>query len=135
MNSHQKKSKKLYNIRWGIEIAFRELKYAIGLNAFHAKKRELIKQEIYARLILHNFCERIIRKIKIPKKERKYHYQVNFTRSVHILRSFLRIKKVEKHPPDIESILSKDIEPIRQGRSSSRKIKPKSVVYFTYRFN
>ena len=127
--------KKLYNMRWGIETAFRELKYAIGLNAFHAKKRGLIKQEIYARLILHNFCERIIRKIKIPKKERKYQYQVNFTRSIHILRSFLRINKGGKHPPDIESILSKEIEPIRHGRTNSRKIKPKSVVYFTYRFN
>ena len=33
-------------MRWGIETVFRELKYTIGLNAFHAKKRELIKQEI-----------------------------------------------------------------------------------------
>ncbi|MBS6115926.1 transposase [Thomasclavelia spiroformis] len=46
-------------MRWEIETAFRELKYTIRLNAFHAKKRKLIKQEIYARLILHNFCERI----------------------------------------------------------------------------
>ena len=89
------KIKKIYTMRWEIETAFRELKYTIGLNAFHAKKRELIKQEIYARLILHNFCERIIRKIEIPKKERKYQYQVNFTRSIHILRDFLKIKKVE----------------------------------------
>lgn len=107
----------------------------MGLNAFHAKKRELIKQEIYARLILHNFCERFIRKIEIPKKERKYQYQVNFTRSIHILREFLKIKKGGKHPPDIESLISKEIEPIRPGLINSRKIKPKSVVYFTYRFN
>lgn len=127
--------KKIYNMGWGIETAFRELKYAIGLNAFHARKRELIKQEIYARLILYNFCERIIRKIEIPKKERKYRYQVNFTRSIHILRDYLRIKKGGKHPPDMESIISKEIEPIRPGRINSRKIKPKSVVYFTYRFD
>lgn len=126
--------KQLYNMRWGIETAFRELKYAIGLNAFHAKKRELIKQEIYARLILHNFCERIIRKIKIPENERKYSYQLNITRSIHILRNYLRIKKGGKHPPDIESIICKEIEPIRPGRTNSRKIKPKSAIYFTYRF-
>jgi len=47
----------------------------------------------------------------------------------------VEIKKGGKHPPDIESILSKEIEPIRPGRTNSRKIKPKSVVYFTYRFN
>ena len=36
----------IYNMRWGEETSFRELKYAIGLNALHAKKRELIQQEI-----------------------------------------------------------------------------------------
>ena len=44
-------------------------------------------------------------------------------------------KKGGKHPPDIESILSKETEPIRPGRTHSHKIKPKSVVYFAYRFN
>ena len=29
---------KLYNMRWGIETSFRELKYTIGLLHFHAKK-------------------------------------------------------------------------------------------------
>ena len=56
-------------MRREIETTFGELKYAIGLNTFHARKRELIKQEIYARLILHNFCERIIKKIEIQKKK------------------------------------------------------------------
>ena len=57
----------LYGVRWGIETSFRELKYAVGLNAFHAKNREYIKQEIYAKLLFYNFSEKIIRKIK-PKK-------------------------------------------------------------------
>lgn len=30
--------KELYHMRWGIETSFRELKYAIGLTHFHAKK-------------------------------------------------------------------------------------------------
>lgn len=126
---------KLYKMRWGIETSFRELKYAIGLNAFHSKKREFIKQEIYARLILYNFCERIIKKIIIPKKKRKYDYQVNFTRSFHIIREYLRIKKGGKHPPDIESILIREIEPVRPGRKYPCKVRAKSTVYFTYRFN
>lgn len=32
------KLKELYNLRWGIETSFRELKYAIGLTSFHARK-------------------------------------------------------------------------------------------------
>ena len=70
----------IYDMRWGEETSFRELKYAIGLNALHAKKRELIQQEIYARMLMYNFCQRIVQEIKIPKKDRiKYTYQVNFT--------------------------------------------------------
>lgn len=42
----------LYNKRWGIETSFREIKYAIGLNALYSNKRKLIQQEIYARVIL-----------------------------------------------------------------------------------
>ena len=35
--------KDLYHMRWGIETSFRELKYAIGLVNFHAKKLDYIK--------------------------------------------------------------------------------------------
>ncbi|NDO43397.1 transposase [Thomasclavelia cocleata] len=52
--------KDLYCKRCGIENSFRELKYAIGLNALHSKKRKLIEQETYARMILYNFCQRIV---------------------------------------------------------------------------
>lgn len=126
--------KELYTMRWGIETSFRELKYAIGLNAFHAKKRNLIKQEIYARLLLYNFCERIVRKIKIPKKNAKYQYQINFTRSFHILREYLN-KKGRKSLPNPESLIAKEILPVRPGRTDPRKVKPKSVICFNYRFD
>ena len=52
-----------------------------------------------------------------------------------ILRDYPRIKKGGKHPPDIESIISKEIELVRFGRINFRKIKSKAVVYFTYRFD
>lgn len=84
--------KKLYNMRWGVETAFRDLKYAIGLNPVHAKERELIKQEIYARLILHNFCERIIRKIKIQKRK-KISISSQFYKSCSYSKKFFENKK------------------------------------------
>ena len=126
--------KELYNKRWGIETSFRELKYAIGLNALHSKKRKLIQQEIYARIILYNFCQRIVQEVRIPKKEkRKYEYQVNFTRSFHILRYFLR-KKGGSAPP-VDNLIVKEILPIRPGRSDTRNVKPKTVVCFNYRYD
>ena len=60
----------LYGVRWGIETSFRELKYAVGLSAFHAKNRNSIKQEIYAKLLFYNFSEKLIRSIK-PRKAKK----------------------------------------------------------------
>ena len=126
--------KDLYHMRWGIENSFRELKYAIGLNALHSKKRKLIQQEIYARMILYNFCQRIVQEIKIPKKDkRKYEYQVNFTRSFHILRHFLN-KKGGETPP-VDHLIAKEILPIRPGRSNTRNIQSKTVVCFNYRFD
>ena len=47
--------RQLYRLRWGEESSFRELKYTIGLVNFHSRIKELILQEIYARLILYNF--------------------------------------------------------------------------------
>ena len=51
--------KEIYHLRWGIETSFRELKYAIGLTSFHARKVNYIKQEVFARLLLYNYCELI----------------------------------------------------------------------------
>lgn len=125
--------KELYHMRWGIETSFREVKYAIGLNALHSKKRKLIKQEIYARLLLYNFSQRIIAKVKITKKDRqKYEYQVNFTRAFHIIRNFL--KKKGGNPP-IDNLIAKEILPVRPGRANTRKVRPKTVVCFNYRYD
>ena len=125
--------KELYHKRWGIETSFRELKYAIGLSALHSKKRELIKQEIYARILLYNFSQRIIQKIKIKKKSTRYLYQVNFTRAFHIIRAFLR--KKSGVPLNVESLIAKEILPIRPNRSNTRPLNPKGVVCFNYRFD
>lgn len=125
--------KKLYHMRWGIETSFRELKYAIGLVNFHAKKEDYILQEIYAKLTMYNFCERITTKVVIEQKEnRKHMYQVNYTMAIHICIDYFRWFG-DGDPPDIEGRIKKYILPIRPDRQDKRKVKPKSVVYFLYR--
>jgi len=94
----------LYKLRWGIETSFRELKYTLGLTAFHSKKVAFIIQEIYARLIIYNFCEMIITHIIIEKKATKHTYQVNFTVAIDICKRFYRTKK-HKQPPDVEALI------------------------------
>lgn len=39
--------KHIYKLRWGIETSFRELKYHIGLIAFHSKKKDCVIQEFF----------------------------------------------------------------------------------------
>lgn len=123
--------KKLYQMRWGIETSFRELKYAIGLTHFHAKKADFIKQEIWARLILYNFCETITTHVVINQKStRKYGYQVNYTRAIRICCYFLRIKKARS---DIDRLIGHELLPVRPGRKDPRKVKTRSTVSFLYR--
>lgn len=123
--------KKLYQMRWGIETSFRELKYAIGLTHFHAKKTEFIKQEIWARLILYNFCEAITTHVVINQKSTwKYDYQVNYTRAIRICCYFLRIRKARS---DIEKLIGHELLPVRPGRKDPRKVKTRSTVSFLYR--
>lgn len=125
--------KKIYQLRWGIETAFRELKYAIGMTAFHSKKVEFIRQEIYARLIMYNFCELITTHVIVKKDKTKHTYQLNYTMAIVICRHFLKTKAYEP-PIEIEKLLQRYILPVRPGRQDRRKvIKNQPVVSFIYR--
>jgi len=122
--------KKLYNMRWGIETSFRELKYTVGLLHFHAKKVEYIYQEVFARLIMYNFTELVTSPVIIQKADAKYAYKANFTVAVHVCRQFF-LGNVS--PPDVEALIRKHVSPIRPGRSRPRKMTAKYAVSFTYR--
>lgn len=83
--------KELYHSRWGIETSFRELKYCIGLVNLHGKKDEFVFQEIYAALIMYNFCNRISGEVVVrQKKENVYAYKVNLTMAIYLCREFYR---------------------------------------------
>ena len=124
--------KYLYKMRWGIETSFRELKYAVGLTSFHAKKREHIIQEVFARIIMYNFAEMITSHVVISQTDTKHLYQVNFTVAIHICKQFLRAW-INAPPFDVEALIRKNILPVRLDRKNKRKIRGKSVVSFLYR--
>jgi len=113
----------IYNMRWGIETSFRALKYTVGLTNFHAKKRESIIQEIFARMIMYNFAEMMTSHVVISQKAKQHHYQVNFTVAVHVCRHFLRSRDDEP-PPDVEALIRRNvlpIRPIRPGQKNTRQ--------------
>ena len=128
------KIKKLYNMRWGIETSFRELKYAIGLVNLHSKKDESIQQEIFAGLTMYNFCERITGAVVVEQNaSNKHAYQVNYTMAFHIAREFFA--RTNKFGFSVFDEIRKYILPIRPGRrrKSNCAVRPKQVISFIYR--
>ena len=124
--------KELYHARWGIETAFRELKYGLGLVNLHGKKDDFVKQEIYSTMIMSNFCSRIVNEIVVCKNNTNIHeYKVNMKMAIHICKQFYRSLI------DDETQLLQDIarytEPVRPGRRDERNIKAKSFIGFIYR--
>lgn len=125
--------KDLYHMRWGQETSFRSLKYTIDLLHFHARKRESVEQEAWARLIVYNFCEAITRHIAISKqnRERRKHDQIiNFATAACICKAFLKRSDGEINPC---RLIGRFLIPIRPDRSAPRHLKPQSAKTFLYR--
>lgn len=123
--------KDLYHLRWQEENAFRDLKYALCLNAFHSKKYEYVVQEVYTRAILHNFCSEITAGVDIPAHDTKYEYQANFAEACRTCREFLRTDGAAV--PDVEGVIAQNIEAVRPGRAFPRKKRFKLPMSFCYR--
>ena len=124
------KLKELYASRWGIETSFRDLKYTIGMLDFHSKKVMCIHQEIYAHMIMYNFAEMITSHVVIEKKQRKYTYKANFSVAAHMCRLFYQGKTTS---PNLETIIARNIIPLRPNRHRDRKPTAKVFLGFLYR--
>lgn len=122
----------LYWKRWHIETSFRRLKYALSLVYLHSVKRELILQEVYAKLIMYNFVsvlhaygeEKRRNRNKKRKRETKYKYKVSFDNIGPIARDFFK----EYVSDDIiKALLLRDQTPMRKDINNNRKIKSQTV--------
>ena len=123
--------KYLYNKRWGIETAYRSLKYTVGLSHLHCKSITGILQEIYAKVIIYNLAQSLISEIVVSKKSNnKYLYKPNFSVAIHqeilLLRGETKLKLVIR-------TISKDLIPIRPNRSFKRNKQVRRFKGFHYR--
>ena len=126
--------KMIYKMRWGIETSFRELKYHVGLIAFHSKKKDCIIQEIYARLIMYNFSMLITENILIDDDKRnKYRSRVNHAVAIHICIAFFRCSNVS--PSHLEKLIARNTCPVRPDRNAVRKTRYHSAIPFNYRLS
>ena len=111
--------KKLYHLRWGIEVSFLFAKYSVAMNFFHSIKREYIIQEIFAKLILFNLVSLIVSCHEIPFSDTLYHYKISFSDAVYKCRFFLLKSKAYEN---ISMLLLHDLTPIRPDRSFDRNL-------------
>ena len=91
---------------------------------------DFIYQEVFAKLIMYNFCQMITQSVVIQQGKKKHAYKVSVSDAVHVCLRFVRGKI---SPPDVEALLMRYISPIRPGRMLSRKFSPKSSVSLAYR--
>lgn len=124
--------KELYHSRWGIETAFRELKYTCGLKNLHGRSEEFARQEVYASMIMTNLCSKIVSAVVVRQpKGPVYQYKVNQKRAMSLCKKFLRTPGAdgEKLMRDI----ARFTEPIRPGRRDTRNLRVKTWEGFVYR--
>ena len=119
--------KELYRLRWGIETAFRELKYNVGLASIHSRKTAFVFQEIYAKLIMYNFSAWIAYSQTVPTGKR-----INFAKSIHVCYQFFKEKLSDIV---LVKMINKFLSPIRPGRSFERNKNNKNAVSFAYRIS
>jgi len=124
------KLKKLYHLRWGIENAYRDLKYSLNLLFFHGKSAQAVLQEVFCSLTMFNYCAYLCVHADIlhTLNPTKYRYKINFANAVGPCRAYLhgsidelelldRLKlaptpiRPDRHPP----------RPLRLKEQSSRE--------------
>lgn len=122
--------KELYRLRWGVETAFRHLKYAGNMVHIHSLKKEFLIQEIYGKLTMYNVssCIAFCVEVKEAGKNRKYDYVINHTQLQKICLRFIR-GKIEK----VADLIGRFLVPIRPGRSFERKLRRQSADTLAYR--
>lgn len=126
----------MYQLRWNIEKAYRDTKYAAALKALHSKKTELIQQEIYAKLLMYNICKLIQDLMEAATKPKehptRYRYQLNFTVLVQTIRKYMRFPD-KKALSSAMALIQGQLVPVRPNRHSKRGTITNGPIPFNYR--
>lgn len=126
----------MYQLRWDIEKAYRDTKYAAALKALHSKKTELIQQEIYAKLLMYNICKLIQDLMEAATQPKdhptRYRYQLNFTALVQTIRKYMQFPD-KKALSDVMAFIEKHRVPVRPDRHLKRGTIANGPIPFNYR--
>ena len=125
--------KELYHLRWGIETAYRDLKYTIGAKYCHSRKDHFIEQELLAHVVMYNLVSTLVEQIIIEAKLGENHpKKVDFKMAAFSIKEFLFHPDFQPYEKLLFTI--KDyIHSVIPGRRDERKIRPPTLIPFTYR--
>lgn len=127
----------IYHFRWGIETAFRQLKYDDFAAFIHTRKKEASIGEIVLSLIFHNICSLVIKLITLKASRRCRSRNLPYAISYSDLSSSLRMLIAGRDPTvSVDKIVREleiTLQPIRNGRAFYRQLNRHSFVPFIYR--
>lgn len=134
--------KKIYNLRWQIEINYRHLKNDLKIESITSSKEILIKQDIYSQVLVSNMLQAFINDNdeNINQEKYKNKMKTNSNMSVGIFKNTLiyillednakkRCEMMDKFCTTIE----KYIIPIKPGRKNKRNSNPKNRYHINQR--
>ena len=134
--------KKLYFLRWPVEIKYDIVKNKLQLENFNTRTVEGIQQDFYAVMLLSNFAAScaidVQDEIEAARKdkENKYQYKVNINELIGVLKDRLVLALMEDSPEKqsikIQEILDeikRYVTPIKPNRSVPRNKTPRKSKY------
>lgn len=119
----------LYQLRWGVETSYHELKESMQVTNISSSKDTIIKQEIYSQMFVYNVIQSICNDLstQISQEKFKHPMKINFNMAVgFVKRFFIRIlieedkDKKDKLVKELFDNILRNLIPIRKGRNYGR---------------
>lgn len=116
---------RMYQLRWGIETNYHELKESMQVTNISSSKDTIIKQEIYSQMTVYNIIRSITNDLntQINQEEFKHPMKVNFNMAVGFVKRFLikiLIEEDDEKQKELNNVLFnnilKNLVSIRKGR-------------------
>jgi len=137
----------LYKLRWGIEEGYKMYKARVQVEAFSGRTATAVKQDIYAKIMMMNFCaslafpieEKVIKEYREAKRdgEVKHHRKINrtyayWTTKVTLIAMFIK-NKIKAALAVFDKQVELNTEVDRPGRKSPRKKKQPRLYHMNYK--
>jgi len=134
----------LYKLRWGIEEAYKMLKTRVDVEAFTGKSPEIIRQDLFSKVLLMNLCaawsspiEEKVRAEYKASNSRKFDQKINRTNALsatkNIIVDVFINKSMTKAFDWFDSRIVKCREIIRPDRTAKRKKKSPKHKHMNYK--